>query len=121
MTLYILRAVPSGLYKIGISDQFDRRLSAIRRQNSESVEVVRTYHGDADYIRQLEKELHDELKPVCWQYEWHHPGAEVDLVIARLDRDFNFRVRCQPAERPGSVKLDHERTTSNNCAHVPAH
>jgi hypothetical protein len=40
--LYILKAVPSGLIKIGISDQFDRRLSAIRRQNSESIEVVRT-------------------------------------------------------------------------------
>jgi hypothetical protein len=32
MTLYILKAIPSGLIKIGISDQFDRRLSAIRWQ-----------------------------------------------------------------------------------------
>jgi Meiotically up-regulated gene 113 len=90
VTLYILKAVPSGLIKIGISDQFDRRLSAIRRQNSESVEVVRTYQGDSEYIRQLEKELHEELNAIRWQCEWFYGGSEVDRVVSRLDRDFNF-------------------------------
>jgi hypothetical protein len=90
MTLYILKAVPSGLIKIGISDQFDRRLSAIRRQNSESIEVVRTYHGDGEYIRQLEKELHEELNAIRWQCEWFYSGVEVDAVLDRLDRDFSF-------------------------------
>jgi hypothetical protein len=90
VTLYILKAVPSGLIKIGISDQFDRRLSAIRRQNSESVELVRTYHGDGEYIRQLEKELHEELNAIRWQCEWFHGGSEVDYVVSRLDRDFSF-------------------------------
>ena len=90
MTLYILKAVPSGLIKIGISDQFDRRLSAIRRQNSESVEVVRTYQGDGEYIRQLEKELHEELNAIRWQCEWFYSGVEVDAVLDRLDRDFSF-------------------------------
>jgi hypothetical protein len=99
MTLYVLKAIPSGLYKIGVSDQFDRRLSAIRRQNSESVEVVRTFHGDADYIRRLEKDLHEELKAVRWQYEWHHDAPELQLVIARLDRDFSFT----PAEDPKNI------------------
>ena len=90
MTLYILKALPSGLIKIGISDQFDRRLSAIRRQNSESIEVVRTYQGDGDYIRQLEKELHEELNAIRWQCEWFYSGPEVDSVVSRLDRDFSF-------------------------------
>jgi hypothetical protein len=90
LTLYILKALPSGLIKIGISDQFDRRLSAIRRQNSESVEVVRTYHGEDEYIRQLEKELHEELNAIRWQCEWFYGGSEVDCVVSRLDRDFSF-------------------------------
>jgi Meiotically up-regulated gene 113 len=75
VTLYILEAIPSGLFKIGITDQFDRRLSAIRRQNSEQVLVVSTYHGESDYIRELEKGLHAELKPVRWQCEWYYGGV----------------------------------------------
>jgi hypothetical protein len=70
VTLYILKAVPSGRHKVGITDQFDQRVSAIRRQNSEEILVVRTYHGDSDYIKQLERELHAELDSVRWQYEW---------------------------------------------------
>jgi Meiotically up-regulated gene 113 len=42
VTLYILKAIPSWLFKIGITDQLDRRLSAIQRQNSEQVLVVST-------------------------------------------------------------------------------
>jgi len=70
VTLYILKAVPSGRHKVGITDQFDQRVSAIRRQNSEEILVVRTYHGDSDYIKQLERDLHAELDSVRWQYEW---------------------------------------------------
>jgi hypothetical protein len=88
MTLYILKAIPSGLFKIGITDQFDRRLSAIRRQNSEQVLVVSTYRGETGYIKQLEREIHEELSGVCWQYEWFYGGAEIDAVIDRLDRQF---------------------------------
>lgn len=89
MTLYILKAVPSGRHKIGITDQFDQRLSAIRRQNSEELLVVRTYHGDSDYIKQLEREIHAELDGVRWQYEYFHGGPEIDLVLARLDCQFH--------------------------------
>jgi hypothetical protein len=103
LTLYILKAVPSGLIKIGISEQFDRRLSAIRRQNSESVEVVRTYHGDGEYIRQLEKELHEELNAIRWQCEWFYGGSEVDCVVSRLDRDFNF-MRAEAPEKTVLVR-----------------
>jgi hypothetical protein len=88
LTLYVLKATPGGLHKIGITDQFDRRVSAIRRQNSEQVLVVRTYHGDSDYIRQLEKDLHAELDSVRWQCEWFYAGPEVDAAIDRLDRTF---------------------------------
>jgi hypothetical protein len=45
MVRYILKAIPSGLFSSGITDQFDRRLSAIRRQNSEQVLGIETYHG----------------------------------------------------------------------------
>jgi hypothetical protein len=90
MTLYILKAVPSGRIKIGISDEFDKRLSAIRRQNSEAIEVLKTFSDhDADYVRQLEKDIHSELEGVRFQWEWFHAGIEVDLVIDRLTKQFS--------------------------------
>ncbi len=70
MTLYILRAVPSGRIKIGISDDFPKRLSQIRRGNSETVEVLRTFNGDREDIKQLEKEIHTDLSGICDHHEW---------------------------------------------------
>jgi hypothetical protein len=88
MTLYILKAIPSGRIKIGISDEFDKRLSAIRRQNSEAIDVAKTFSDhDADYIRQFERDLHEELASVRFQFEWFEDGPEVQLVLDRLERD----------------------------------
>jgi Meiotically up-regulated gene 113 len=89
MVLYLLKAVPSGRHKVGITEQFDQRLSAIRRQNSEEILVVRTYHGDRESITELERDLHEELNSVRWQYEWFYGGPEIDLVLDRLDRQFH--------------------------------
>jgi T5orf172 domain len=103
MTLYILKTLHTGRVKIGISGDFAQRLDAIRRSNSEDIEVLRAYQdNDGDYIRQLEKDLHKELNAVRWQYEWFYPGAEVDVVIARLDRQF-FPERFAP-EPPVQVQ-----------------
>jgi T5orf172 domain len=90
MTVYILRASPSGRIKIGISDDFPKRLSQIRRGNSENIEVLRAFHdNDAVYIRRLERELHEELSGVCDHHEWFYGGSETELIIERLDRQFN--------------------------------
>jgi hypothetical protein len=90
LTLYILRALPSGRIKIGISDDFPKRLSQIRRGNSEGVEVLRTYQdNDATYIRELERDLHEELSGVCDHHEWFYGGPELQAAIDRLDRQFS--------------------------------
>ena len=90
MTLYILRASPSGRIKIGISDDFPKRLSQIRRGNSEVVEVLRAFHdNDATYIRQLERDLHEELSGVCDHHEWFLDSPEVLVVLDSLDHEFN--------------------------------
>jgi hypothetical protein len=89
MTLYILRASLSGRIKIGISDDFPKRLSQIRRGNSEGIEVLRAYQdSDAAYIRELERDLHEELSSVCDHHEWFLNGSELQLVISRLDQQF---------------------------------
>ena len=97
MTLYILKAAPSGRIKVGISDDFPKRLSQIRRGNSEEIEVLKTFSDhDGDFIRQLEKDIHEELSGVRFQWEWFESGPQVQLVIDRLTRQFtpeNFVVQ----------------------------
>jgi hypothetical protein len=76
--------------KVGIATDFASRLDAIRRGTFHPVEVLRAYsHWDADYIKQLEREIHSELKSVNAHHEFFEMGPEVEAIIARLDRDFN--------------------------------
>lgn len=90
MVLYFLRASPSGLTKIGITGYWDNRLSAIRRQNSEHIEVLKIFSGPEDEIRALEKELHAELAGSCEHHEWFAlSDPELQTVLDRLDRQFN--------------------------------
>ena len=88
--LYLVRASPSGLTKIGVTGQWDARLSAIRRGNSEHVEVLKIYGGSDDDIRELEKELHLELSGSCDHHEWFQlTDSELQQVLIRLERQFN--------------------------------
>jgi hypothetical protein len=48
--------------------------------------VLRSY--ETPDAADLEREIHEELKSSRWQFEWFHPGSDVDLVIERLDRQF---------------------------------
>jgi len=109
MTLYILRASPSGRIKIGISDDFPKRLSQIRRGNSEGVEVLRAFHdNDADYIRQLERDLHQELSGVCDHHEWFTDGPNLQIVIDRLDQQFSPESFTRvPSEGPSDPYAAH--------------
>ena len=70
MTLYVIRAVKTGLVKVGISDSFDARLSKLRREGPDELEVLKVFHGEREYIEGLEKEIHAELKAYHSHGEW---------------------------------------------------
>lgn len=90
MILYLVRASPSGLTKIGITRYWDNRLSAIRRGNSEHVEVLKIFSGPDEDIRELEKELHAELAGSNEHHEWFAlSDPELQEVLTRLEREFN--------------------------------
>jgi hypothetical protein len=75
--------------KIGISDAFDARLSKLRRENADEIEVLRVFHGDADTIMELERCLHQELSGVNVHHEWFEDCPQVRAAIEELDRRFN--------------------------------
>ena len=75
--------------KIGISDTFDARISKLRRENAEEIEVLRVFHGDADTITELERSLHQELSGVNSHHEWFLDCPQVREAIEDLDKRFN--------------------------------
>ena|SRR5882762_8914450 len=89
MTLYVIRAVKTGLVKVGISDSFDARLSKLRRENADEIEVLQVFHGDVDAITELERSLHQELSGVNSHHEWFEDCAQVREALASCDREFN--------------------------------
>jgi T5orf172 domain-containing protein len=95
MYLYLLKSLD--IVKVGIATDFASRLDAIRRGRFHPVvEVLRVYsHWDSEYIRQLEREIHSELKSVNEHHEFFTADSpELDAVISRLDREFQFD--CEP-------------------------
>jgi hypothetical protein len=105
MTLYFLRSL--NVVKVGIATDFASRLDAIRRGNFHPVEVLRSYgHWDAEYIKQLEREIHSELKSVNAHHEFFENGPEVEAIIARLDREFNLEqfIHQDPLSIPVQVQ-----------------
>jgi len=89
MTLYVIRAVKTGLVKVGISDSFDARLSKLRRENADEIEVLHVFHGDAATITELERSLHQELFSVNAHHEWFEDCPQVREALASCDREFN--------------------------------
>jgi hypothetical protein len=95
MCLYFLRCL--NIVKVGIASSFPTRLDAIRRGSFHPVEVLRAYsHWDAEYVKQLEREIHKELSGIREHHEFFTADSpELDAVISRLDREFQFD--CEPA------------------------
>jgi hypothetical protein len=104
MTIYFLRCL--NVVKVGIASDFASRLDAIRRGNFHPIEVLRAYtHWDAEYTKQLEREIHSELKSVNAHHEFFEMGPEDEAIIARLDRDFNpERFSVEPLTAPTQVQ-----------------
>lgn len=71
-----------------MTGSFDSRLSAIRRGNADTVEVLKTFEGSRDYILSLEQELKIELADENDHYEFFKDGPEIRAALERLDKIF---------------------------------
>jgi hypothetical protein len=90
LTLYFLKASPSGFIKIGRSSNFDKRLSEIRRATTDAdVSVLAVFHGADDFVIERERELHFSLTAYRYKGEWYLDTPEVREALASWDREFN--------------------------------
>jgi hypothetical protein len=100
MTLYFVKCRDK--IKIGISDTFDARISKLRRENAEEIEVLRIVHGDADTILELERSLHQELGGVKSHHEWFEDCPQVRAAIEGI---FHFIRTAPDSARKTSHRL----------------
>ena len=89
MTLYFLKG-SSGYVKIGRTNNFDKRLSEIRRATTDTqVDVLAVFHGADDFVIEKERELHFSLAGSRYKGEWYEDCESVREALARCDREFN--------------------------------
>jgi len=104
MTLYVIRAVKTGLVKVGISDSFDARLSKLRREGPDELEVLKVFHGEREYIEGLEKEIHAELRGLGAHH--HLSGSSIVRksrpLLSGLKRNSLFQFREAPKAFPSA-------------------
>jgi hypothetical protein len=93
MTLYFILACKTNLVKVGIADSFDARISKLRREGPDELEVLKVVHGERSYIESFEKEIHSELKAYQSHGEWFQYCPEIIAgIIERLEKDFAVSV-----------------------------
>ena len=81
--LYLIREKWRGLVKIGVSKDVKARLSAIRSNCPQEVELLSAYLVDSPY--QIESMLHEEYKDHCYQGEWYELTQEqVEEILLYL-------------------------------------
>lgn len=71
--VYFIRNVDTGLIKIGVTLDLNRRLSDLRRGGGSDLEVLGTVPGDCE----LESELHHRWSGLRVRSEWFSPGQEL--------------------------------------------
>ena len=84
--LYALRNPLSGLYKIGVSGEFERRWTALCHQNGVALEVPALYLNARGGRWLSERGLHEKLAAHRRVGEWFAPDPPVVRAVARLAR-----------------------------------
>lgn len=78
-TVYVLRVRDfEGPYKIGATDDIDRRLCQINNASPFPLELIASIRGNIV----LERRLHAYARPAHLRCEWFAPSPEVSLIIA---------------------------------------
>jgi hypothetical protein len=89
VTLYFLKC-SSGFIKIGRTQNFDKRLSEIRRATTDSdVSVLQVFHGADDFIIDRERSIHFNLAAHRYKGEFYYDVEPVRQALTSCDREFN--------------------------------
>ena len=84
----------SGLIKIGISQDVDKRIVQVSNQVKSKLKLIKVLKGCCQYERDLHKIFEDINIPYMLQTEWFHPTTDLISFIERLSEK-NITNLCQ--------------------------
>jgi len=84
--VYLINQEDSNMYKIGITNSVNKRLSSIQTANPNPLSLM--YSGKVNNAKKLEKELHTHFRRQKINREWFRlDPPDVKYVIRRIDED----------------------------------
>lgn len=83
--LYLIKNSTHGLYKLGYSDDVQRRLNDLQRESAYALELVAEWRCPKVCVRAFESLLHDKLSYCRTHGEWFAIDDETLAEIEQLD------------------------------------
>jgi len=80
-SVYLIQSIEDGYYKIGVSKQPSRRLSALQTGNSSELKLVESYQSE--YAHRIEKTFHNRLCFLKREGEWFELSLQDELSFIR--------------------------------------
>lgn len=90
--VYFVLAEGTNRVKIGVSDEFDRRIQSLQSQSAIPLKVLGTIPGD----RSVEQRLHKKFAALRLHGEWFRLEWEIDHYISRVCRGHRPRTSAAP-------------------------
>lgn len=76
-SVYLIQAIVTGLYKIGVSKHPNKRLKELKTGNGSDLKLITTYISEYPY--KVEKALHNNLSHLKREGEWYKLSLEDEL------------------------------------------
>lgn len=86
--IYLIQAVETGLYKIGVSKHPNKRIKELKTGNGSDLKLITTY--SSIFSHKIEKALHNNLSHLRKEGEWFQLSLEDEL---------SFISKCMKFER----------------------
>lgn len=78
-TIYLIKSLDNGYYKIGISKNPIKRLKQLQTGNSSLLEIVKEYKSE--YANYIEKVLHRQFNSYRKEGEWFELSLDIQLTF----------------------------------------
>lgn len=113
MSVYVVRCLTTGLFKIGVANDPQARLTSLQTGSASPLELLFTIDGDGT----LERELHEQYDRVRQRGEWF--ALEPDHLQSLMGRaTLAMRANVREADRDLLAKMIKDPEIAEFIAHV---
>ena len=93
--VYLIQSIDSGLYKIGISNNPNKRLKQLQTGNGESLKLIHSFKSN--YPNKLETALHNRYSHLKKINEWFNFDLSIEVNFIneceKIDEAINYLIK----------------------------